>query len=175
MLHSKFCGLYDESCNVLTVGDGDFSFSLSLINAGHYVDKLVATSYESHDSVTSVYINSNIILKQLHKAGVSVLHDVDATNLAITKQINQNSFDIIVWNFPCMGIERGADGQAEHIEKNQELLRKFFQNASNYLRVNGKCEVHVTHKTIEPFSWWKITDIGTSCNYSFLGSLVFDR
>ena len=173
--HSKFCGLYEKSSNILTVGDGDFSFSLSLINAGHKTNRLTATSYESYDSVTTVYTNSKSILNQITKSGVKILHNVDATNLNKTPQILLNTYDIIVWNFPCIGIEHGADGQAEHIQKNQELLTIFFHNAWKYLNINNKKEIHITHKTIEPFSWWDIINIGINCNYSYLGSVIFDR
>lgn len=44
-----------------------------------------------------------------------------------------------------------------------------------YLSLEGPREVHLTHKTIEPFSWWNISELAGECGYSLLGALLFDR
>lgn len=172
---SKYCGLYTHTDSILTLGDGDFSFSLSLIQDGHKPKRLYATSYESLQSITSIYQNCTDILQALSTYGVKTFHDVDASDISATSAIPESHFDIIIWNFPCIAGAAGGDGQVAEIEANKELLRKFFINAKCYLKEKGRREVHVTHKTIEPFSWWGLTDIATECGWTYLGSLVFDR
>jgi 25S rRNA (uracil2634-N3)-methyltransferase len=165
------------------VGDGDFSFSLSIAQGRQSSDnediqevrKFYATSHESHDTVTSVYPQCSDTLNKLRKLNVKIFHDIDATNLAQSGNIPKGSFDIICWNFPCIRHEAGADGQVSELEANKDLVRRFFENVRPFLREKGMREIHVTHKTIEPFSWWGIIDIAKECDMEHLGSVVFDR
>ena len=39
------------------------------------------------------------------------------------------------------------------IKENKKLIKDFFNNIKQFLKINFG-EVHITHKTIEPFSWW---------------------
>lgn len=67
-------------------------------------------------------------------------------------------YDIVIWNFPCIRIENGMDGQVSELQLNQQLLSQFFKSVQDVLEpLHG--EVHVVHKTIEPFSWWDIKDL----------------
>lgn len=183
----KYQGLYKtikgkrNTLRVLTVGDGDFSFSLSIAR-GNASSKstleMVASSHESNDSVLQTY-SSPEILQELKNLGVTVLHNVDATNLSLEPALmdhktSDKQFDYILWNFPCISAtSRAADGQVQEIEDNKSLLRHFFTNAQAYLRPAG--EIHVTHKTIEPFSWWGVPVLGIESGLQFLGEVVFDR
>ena len=173
---STHCGLYHHKDSILTLGDGDFSFSLSLIRGGHRSTRLCATSYESLQSITSIYQNCDSILQALSSSGAKTFHNVDAADISATVTIPKAHFDVVVWNFPCIAADRaGSDGQVAEIEKNKALLRKFFANVGQFLKMNGRREVHLTHKTIEPFSWWGLTDIAVECGWIYRGSLVFDR
>ena len=168
--------IYDDNIKILTLGDGDFSFSLSLINGGHPSTHLIATSYESYQSITTVYPNCKQILDTLKSNNVLTYHNVDATDIhASNRDIKLHSFDVVIWNFPCVGHKAGADGQASEIEINQQMLKTFFTNITSYFSPYGQCEVHLTHKTIEPFSWWGIEAIGRQCGFTLLGCIVFDR
>jgi len=86
---------YQEGMNILTVGDGDFSFSLALARIIMHKHKhddnqhrkssyLVATSYESHDTLKRVYPDIDDTIEQLLKLNVQVCYEVDATNLSKT-------------------------------------------------------------------------------------------
>lgn len=174
-LHA-FTGLYESSQSILTVGDGDFSFSLSIAEHFHKTNRnmtMVVTSHESFTSVTTTYPNCIETLRRLKQLGAKVLHEVDATSLSATAALNNMTFDIILWNFPCVRIEAGADGQVCELDFNKELLRKFFDNCHPYMKKKG--EVHVTHKTIEPFSWWGISSLAEENGMSEEGRIVFDK
>ena len=165
------------------VGDGDFSFSLSVARSsnsapGFLNGKMFATSHESEASVMSTYQSCAEIVTELRELGVTVLHDIDATSLQTTHtKIAEmaESFDYLVWNFPCVSSSssKAADGQVQEIEDNKNLLRTFFRTGKGFLSPQG--EIHVVHKTIEPFSWWDIVGLGREAGLQYLGSVVFDR
>jgi 25S rRNA (uracil2634-N3)-methyltransferase len=173
---SIYDGLYTSNDRVLTLGDGDFSFSLSVARGVELFDGgcLIATSHESKETILSTYPLSLEILNNLKKCGVKTMHNVDATNLLLTEFLKDKIFDFIVWNFPCVRASGGADGQATEIEENKSLLRRFFHSASKYLDERGG-QLHIAHKTIEPFSWWGIEGLAEECGYISCGTIVFDR
>lgn len=169
-------GLYTIKQKLLFVGDGDFSFSLSVANGMNSGKDIMATSYESQDTVLTTYPSSRSNINALKEMGSHVLFGVDATNLTNTKIINDKCkefFDVIIWQFPCIAVSKGADGQVNELSENQELLRQFFSTAPVLLNDSG--EIHVTHKTSEPFSWWKIINLGIESGLCYHGSIIFDR
>ena len=176
-----YCGLYNQSQRILTLGDGDFSFTLSFSNEFYRYKPsgngtIVATSHESRDSILRTYPSSAQILDALRNQSVVVLHEVDATNLHNNKIISTtylHYFDVVIWNFPCVRVERGQDGQISELEANISLLSNFFANIKEYLKDGG--EVHITHKTIEPFCWWDICGIASQYNFALQGTVIFDR
>ena len=174
--------------SVLTLGDGDFSFSLSLANQllGDDSVQLTATSHESLRSVLTTYKpHAETTLANLRKLGATVLHEVDATQIALTTELHKPSskeratpkmkhFDVVIWNFPCLSLPAGADGQAKELEANRELLTLFFKNVHAFLR-KGTGEVHISHKTVEPFSWWGIKQLAKDSGFDFAYAVIFDR
>ena len=154
---TNILGLYSSGCSMLTVGDGDFSFSLSLARHLASID-LIATSYESLSSLKKTYWGISDTLHELAATCREVLHDIDGRDIPNHKHFKETStyekfFDYIVWNFPCVGDPQGHDGQASEVEENKTMLTKFFQTCGSLLKDRRKSEVHVTHKTLEPFSW----------------------
>ena len=163
-------GLYRRGQRILTVGDGDFSFSLGLarrLGGG----RLVATSHESRASLLRVYGEAcAVTLSELHALGVSVVHSVDAGDLATTLPPHckpKAGFDRCVWNFPCAA--RGADGSAlsgaragadargsADLEANRKLVAAFCAGSAALLRAGG--EVHLTHKV--GLQQWRIEEQG---------------
>ena len=176
--------LVNQNQQILTIGDGDFSFSLSLIkisNARNQNNKFVGTSYESRETILKIYSNSDNILNNLEKEGAIVFHNIDAKNLQSQLQLKpfKRSFHIIIWNFPCVASPNGKDGQVQEINDNVELLTSFFSSCKKLLiksKEKGEYgEVRITHKTIEPFCWWNILQIAENCGWYHIGSVVFDK
>ena len=67
---------------------------------------LIATSYESKETILKTYKESQSILNELQamKGAVQVYHDVDARKLTQCSVLLPYlaTFDLIIWNFPCM-------------------------------------------------------------------------
>ena len=106
-----------------------------------------------------------------------VRYGVDARRLAFPSA----SFDRIVFNFPCLPVSDGKDGNSEGtgkadasaIEENKELVRAFVRSAVPLLAPGG--ELHIAHKTKEPFSWWGFPCLVSHALLTYRGALVFDR
>jgi 25S rRNA (uracil2634-N3)-methyltransferase len=179
---------YRRNMAVLTVGDGDFTFSLAIARLldGKAHSGLVATSYESRASLIQVYPGIKDTISELESLGATVCYQVDATRLKETLPetipIN-NQFDRIVWNFPCSAVTKGQDGQNEAMESNKALVRDFVANSRHLLKSQG--QIHLNHKTKPPFNQWNIDEVAVEASQDdkdndsphvyYLGRVVFDR
>ncbi|GLE05247.1 hypothetical protein PINS_up014247 [Pythium insidiosum] len=177
----RVIGLYDAQHvkRILTVGDGNFSFSLALARAlqtdGDKDDpvELVVTSHESRESVVETYPDGERILSELASMShVTVHHGIDATDAA--QMCALGVFDRVLWNFPCVRVPRGQDGQNEEMELNKALLSAFFGHVAAML-TPGRGQVHVTHKTKPPYSQWGIEALAEAKGLAHVRSVVFDR
>lgn len=110
--------------SVLLLGEGNFSFSVGLLNIGLEL-KLTATCYES--ILTEKQITNCEILRS---HGVRVLSGIDATKIHECEPLMGKRFNKIIFNFPHTG------GKMK-INKNRELLCLFFGSASNLLALPG--------------------------------------
>ncbi len=170
-------GFYNSKHRILVVGDGDFTFSLAL--AKHLGDEanLVATSYQIISELQSIYDKIDITLENLnHFERVTVQHGVDATKLSKTLAPDAlaKPFDFVIFNFPCIPDEEGKDGQSSVLEENKRLVRDFLSSAAGLLSPDG--QIHVVHKTREPFSWWKIQSLAENIEtLEYTRDVVFDR
>lgn len=195
---------YQRGMSVLTVGDGDLTFSLAVArilfaNSGkkpsqqhRNSSRLVATSYESRDTLLKVYPNIGETIQELESLGAAVCYQVDATNIAGTlpedvfKSSGSKRFNRITWNFPCSAIGSGQDGQNDAMEFNKRLIRDFISNSiASKLLGEGDGEIHMLHKTKPPFNQWQIESValegldgkgkGAKDELEYKGRIAFDR
>lgn len=169
---------FQRNSNILTVGDGDLSFSLALMNMMKGTEGTVyVTSYDSRETLLEVYPGIEERIERLKTLGVKICYKVDAMNIRNTLFMEKDiKFDRIVWNFPCTSISQGQDGQNAEMEHNKILVREFVANAWPLLTENG--QIHMAHKTKPPFNQWKIEEVAVeSCSndVSYLGRVVLDR
>lgn len=181
--------LYKPNMSILTIGDGDFTFSLSIARTLNKTGELFATSYESYDKLNRIYPNFYATITELSNfKNVTILYNVDATDIqkSASPLLNKTKFHRIIFNFPCSVHPEGQDGQNQHFTQNQLLISDFIQNSSALL--HSDCgEIHVTHKTKPPYNQWNIE---TLCNkhphnnneeknisqkMEYQGRIVFDK
>lgn len=130
---------------VLTVGDGNFSYSLALARQqcqDTSGSALTATSYDSYDDLVAKYPESARICEQLAELGARVRHCVDATNLRASLG-KRGVFDRIVFNHPHCG--------EENVRRHQSLLSHFYASALEILAANGR--VLLTLAEGQPERW----------------------
>lgn len=183
---------YQRGMSVLTVGDGDFTFSLAVArlvrstytkSPGGRVANVVATSFEEESTLQKVYPDYISTLNELKQYNVQVCYKVDATSLNETLPTSlalpngNERYHRIVWNFPCTAISMGQDGQNSAMEENKELVRKFVSNALPYLSRDG--EILIAHKTKPPFCQWGMEKVALEgvdqSKLGYKGRVVFDK
>eukprot|EP00192_Tetraselmis_astigmatica_P002830 CAMPEP_0117668716 /NCGR_PEP_ID=MMETSP0804-20121206/11707_1 /TAXON_ID=1074897 /ORGANISM="Tetraselmis astigmatica, Strain CCMP880" /LENGTH=570 /DNA_ID=CAMNT_0005476645 /DNA_START=87 /DNA_END=1796 /DNA_ORIENTATION=+ len=143
---------YSSGQRLLVLGDGDFSFSAGLATrlGKPGCCAVLATSFDSQKEVLEKYGGkAKSCLDKLHKMGTATAHSVDATKLSATlppSPATPQRFDAVIFNFPHTG--------SQMVHLNREMLRRFFASVQRHLKPAG--EVHVTIKTVPPYSRWDI-------------------
>ncbi|XP_050279473.1 uncharacterized protein LOC126720739 isoform X3 [Quercus robur] len=153
----KWVKNYSSNHQILLVGEGDFSFSLSLARSFGSASNILASSLDPYDVLIKIYKEAKLNLENLEKLGASLLHGVDATKMKLHSELRWRKFDRIIFNFPHAGFH-GKEDHAHVVKMHRNLVHGFFHNAIGMLRADG--EIHVNHKTTAPFCHWNIMELG---------------
>lgn len=172
---------FQKGMTALTVGDGDFSYSLAvarILEPNRSSSTVIATSYESRETLQKTYPRFDEYSRELASLGAKQYFSVDATRLFETlPSVKDCKFDRICWNFPCTAIANGQDGQNDAMEKNKDLVRQFVKDAKELLSDCG--EIHMCHKTKPPYNQWGLEHVAIewlpSNSLAFAGKVVLDR
>lgn len=127
------------SYTYLILGDGNFSFSLSLLKILSSNFKLVATSLEAQSNVLRRKQAGDNLSKLIQFENAHVLHEVDCTKLSnyeVLKEISP-TYDRVIFNFPHIG------GKSK-IQCNRILLKDFFVSLVESQLLSDAGEVHLT-------------------------------
>lgn len=137
---------FEPTATLLLVGEGDFSFAVSVVKLG-FVEpsKLLATSFDSHEDLLAKYPNVEENLNYLKEEGVKVLYNIDATDLVLTLKLNptkkvqpklfdvRQKLDYIMFNFPHTG--RGMKDVDRNIRDHQKLVLGYFKSSKQLLNL----------------------------------------
>ncbi len=167
-----------QSSKVITIGDGDLSFSRALLQ---FIapEQLIATTYDSEHTLRDKYTRH--ALDCLIEQGVKTFHDVDITCPESLKKLPLKSADIVIFNHPLVPTQRSyAQYQKERDKSanllNRALLYHFLKHSfAHLLSQNGERLAFITTKSVKPYSHWHIeTSLTQDTPYQFLGSHPFD-
>lgn len=174
--------------SILTIGDGNLSYSLSL--AAMYKDngdqvQLTATTYDGLEGLKSKYgeVKMEETISTLVSLKAKVLHGVDAT--CLSNSLNGSKFDLIIFMHPLVpSDERFAfiQSRGDHFATviiNRLMITKFLRSAQPLL-ADENSEIHITMKNVYPYSWWRIDALAAlapplqylSCNESDTSGLT---
>ena len=114
------------------------------------------------------YDDAKANIKAAKAAGAEICVSVDCKRLSEIRNGHwKKKFDKIVFQFPHTG--SGEKDVEKNILEQQELLRSFFREAALCLNsANNQSQIHVTLKTGEPYSSWKV---GPCCTQGTEGKL----
>ncbi|KAB1204485.1 hypothetical protein CJ030_MR8G028119 [Morella rubra] len=161
---------YCSSHQILLVGEGDFSFAASLARKFGDAVNMIATSLDSKDDLIRCYPFAKTNLKELEDCRCSVLHDVDVHTMVSHPLLLSKSFDRIIFNFPHSGFYFKEDHWLQ-IFFHVRLVSGFFKSAVDMLTENG--EIHITHKTANPYSKWEIEKLAEEVGLYLLEKVPF--
>ncbi|MEJ6475386.1 class I SAM-dependent methyltransferase [Pseudoalteromonas piscicida] len=169
--------ILDKNWRILTVGDGDLSFSYSL--AKHFKPAtLIASVYDSEAELKLKYQDN--AFDKLSDLGIRIVTQFDVTNLSCWQKIPLHAFDAVIFQFPLLpafGSHQCFQQQTLSVNTlNRRLLRKFLINTTSYaLDPHGEQLGIITSKDVKPYIEWNIEEslvIGTAHHY--LGQSTFD-
>lgn len=143
---------FDKDDSVLLVGEGDFSFALSIVEEALIdPENLIATSFDTREQLLEKYPDIEDTLLKLVEYGVHIKHGIDATKLAVDlKLINpvkaarrkplktsltskRVPLNYIMFNFPHTG--RGMKDMERNIRDHQKLVLSYVQNCKEVFEV----------------------------------------
>ncbi|EPS39296.1 hypothetical protein H072_6947 [Dactylellina haptotyla CBS 200.50] len=162
---------FSPTSTLLLVGEGDFSFTNSLLTTPHISPATILTTStnESEQSTTEKYPHSAETIQSVRDNGHRLFFNVDVTK-KYPKGIKSKLYDAIIFNFPHVG------GLSTHVDRqiraNQELLLAFMKNSIPLLAAEGT--VVITLFEGVPYSQWNLRDLAKSCGLECLSSFKFD-
>ena len=174
---------------ILTIGDGDLSFSASLWN--HFKPaQLTATVFDSQQTLEDKYQHHAI--EQLNTdPNQQVLFGFDVTNPDTwpkswssldTSNLSDKSFDLVIFQFPLVPAFEDPDyfhkmGDISINTLNRLLLRQFLIHCTEYfLDPKGKQLCYITSKDVKPYNEWNIENsLNQDLEHiNYLGSMNFN-
>lgn len=139
--------LIDSVADALVVGDANLTFSALLANhregLGH-VGRLVATTFETIETLRERYTEIDQTIKSLEDKMSEVLHNVDATRLAVDPRFKgmENKFGAVYYNFPHAGVVQGFfDGHPFVRWRHENLMHLFFRALRSFVKKSGIVKV----------------------------------
>jgi hypothetical protein len=174
---------------ILTIGDGDLSFSASLWN-NFKPAQLTSTVFDSQKTLEDKYQHHAI--KQLQTdSNQKILFGFDVTDPKswpkTWSNLNKSSlehqqFDLVIFQFPLVPAFEDPEyfhkmGDISVNTLNRLLLRKFLIHCTEYfLDPNGKQLCYITSKDVKPYCEWNIeSSLNQDLEHiEYLGSMPFN-
>eukprot|EP00557_Chaetoceros_sp_GSL56_P007910 CAMPEP_0176489698 /NCGR_PEP_ID=MMETSP0200_2-20121128/7444_1 /TAXON_ID=947934 /ORGANISM="Chaetoceros sp., Strain GSL56" /LENGTH=752 /DNA_ID=CAMNT_0017886891 /DNA_START=7 /DNA_END=2265 /DNA_ORIENTATION=- len=139
---------------ILTIGDGDLSFSLALKRAYPHIDLTASTLVESSAELTRTYSNAAVNETELQNTwGVPILFNVDATRLDKTLESSCSKYGLIMFNHPHLGDSTLGISEKLHAQRHYSLLCHYFHSAKKFLTDQSCGRIHVCLCGTQPTTW----------------------
>ncbi|KAI5208531.1 hypothetical protein E4T39_01302 [Aureobasidium subglaciale] len=149
---------FDALDRILVIGDGDLSYSRSLVDT-HGCAALLATTYDSAAELAEKYPQAQENKEAIEAEEQRVLHGVDATKLGQREVKKQaGGWERVIFNFPHVGGKSTDVNRQVRYNQGVEMLVSFFGAVTPLLAPHGT--VIVTLFEGEPYTLWNIRDLG---------------
>lgn len=171
--------IINKNWRILTIGDGDLSFSSALLE-NHQPASLTATVYDSLATLSGKY--GDLFYRQLKNKNISTLFEVDICNKDSWAGLTKHSFDVVIFQFPLLPAFSSFTEYKNRCAKltpnilNRRLLRSFLINSfTHFLDPNGQQLCFITSKDVKPYRQWNIENaLHLQTDIHYLGSTPFD-
>ncbi|KAE9985015.1 hypothetical protein EG328_008005 [Venturia inaequalis] len=123
---------FDVFDRVLCVGEGDLSFTTSLL-LDHGCASITSTTFDSESELLQKYPHVTSAIETIKETEQTLFHNIDATKLSSYKILRSNGpYDRIFFMFPHVGGK--STSVNKQVRANQALLAGFFSSAKDLLR-----------------------------------------
>lgn len=161
---------------ILTIGDGDLTFSYSLL-AHHQITQLSASVLDAKATIMDKYSKNGI--NGLNRLNANVHYELDITNAKTWPNTLCGAFDLVIFQFPLVPAVKSKDAFDQAPNQNivnRNLLRNYLLACFDYfLDKNGARLSYITSKEVKPYSHWQIeTDLVTDTSIAYLGKQAFN-
>ncbi|KAK6350604.1 hypothetical protein TWF718_003793 [Orbilia javanica] len=171
---------FTPTSSLLLIGEGDFSFTNSLITGTppHISPSttITTTTNDTEPVTVEKYPHSEETIKVLKSQEHKVLFSIDITK-KLPKSLSTNKYNCIIFNFPHVG------GLSTHLDRqirsNQELILSFFKNCIPLLSTDGGIDdgsgnIVITLFTGKPYDDWNLKELAKSVGLECIRSFKFD-
>jgi len=163
---------------ILTIGDGDLSFSNALALTVR-PQALTATVYDSMACLEEKYGLENY--QALRGNETQVLSQFDVTEPASWLGLDKHSFDVVIFQFPLIPNDASEQGFSASSKvgdanlRNRRLLHLYLKHAQQYfLDPKGERLMIITSKDVKPYRQWNIEQsITANLTMNYLGQSPF--
>ncbi|AOT10354.1 class I SAM-dependent methyltransferase [Pseudoalteromonas luteoviolacea] len=167
----------DPKWRILTVGDGDLSFSYSIKK---YLNPklIVASIYDSEAVLREKY--EYHALDKLRDINTQVITEFDATDPASWSQLGEQKFDVVIFQFPLIPAFSSHDAFKQSNLSINTLNRRLLRHFLNYsqamvLDTAGPMLSVITSKDVKPYCEWNLEEtLHQGLNIDYLGQTQFD-
>ncbi|QDS69895.1 hypothetical protein FKW77_000824 [Venturia effusa] len=162
---------FDVFDRILCVGEGDLSFTTSLL-LDHGCASVVSTTLDSETELLQKYPHVTAAIQTIQETEQTLLHSIDATKLSSYKTLHANGpYDRVFFMFPHVGGK--STSVNKQVRANQALLAGFFGSAKDLLRKEERDDgarvkggegpsILVTIFEGEPYTLWNVRDLARS-------------
>ncbi len=163
---------------VLTIGDGDLSFSRSLVEDHQHTD-IVASTLDSQATIRSKYSQQDI--DWLADKGINTVHQLDVLDWSSIPDDMKHVFDLIIFQFPLIPASSSLKGLGSSIQLNTNILNRLL--VVNYIKCCfsdllspiGANLCYLTTKDVKPYSDWNLENLHPlPKGVQFLGQTEFE-
>jgi len=170
--------IINKKWRILTIGDGDLSFSNALLKS-HHPASLTATIYDSQATLTKKY--GDHFYQLLKDKNIPVLFEFDVCNKNSWAGLAKHSFDVVIFQFPLLPAFSSFNEYQQRCATvnpnilNRRLLRTFLLNSfAHFLDPNGQQLCFITSKDVNPYRQWNIENsLHLQTDIHYLGSTPF--
>ncbi|EOA22482.1 hypothetical protein CARUB_v10003134mg [Capsella rubella] len=145
---------------ILVVGEGDFSFSLSLAKAFGSATNFTATSLDIRENLGRNYNNGKENVVELERLGCTVVRGVNVHSITSDNRLAR--YDVILFYCPHAGKLHGVVGG-------------FMKSAKEMMKEEDVGEFHIIHITMHPFNKWDIKTLAEEEGLRFINQMKFDK
>lgn len=163
---------------ILTVGDGDLSFSASLLQLVSPC-QLTASVLDDEALLLDKYAANG--LQALMQSAATVHTGIDIQNPSTWRAALGKIYDLVIFQFPLITADASAtafrgDECASTNILNRRLLFDFLRHCQDdWLAADGAGLCYITSKDVKPYLDWRIDALSDPlAEMNFMGTLPFD-